>query len=719
MSDLLVAAISSGGVLLLLLWLPGLVIALYFGRNHSVTLTDAFFLGLLWNVVLGLALTPFTNDAAIIALGARVATTALVLSFILYQYRNYGGLDSTRVRRLFFDTVTLSHVVIVTSVSLIFVSVLATHNVGYDEVSNFEYLYRTIEGSVYPEYRRVVGAWEAARYPMWGLVSSIFINQELERILFIYYFLGISVLAAFVLKIYEFLLDRGLRHLSALAGMAIIAVVLTAGSLDNYFNYGIYPLQQAKLIYILGLLYLINGWWFKRSGVYLILGLGLIHAAVFSHLNLIPLHAVTMFLAVILITIRFRKNQRTMIWKYGIILVFPLVIAMPSAILPSTGFILQIESSNIETQSIEQVGAPAISAGIALSNGETEPRSIFDWLQYGERTAFYLGRAFSIEILLIPIIVGLLLLFGNAIRFPLVIVVSSMLFILTVCAVTISKQIVSSSLRSGAVWMITDILRSGLLNHTEGKIFTDPYTGLFLKLMGSRNIEEMKPGNELLAFSPLFPLECRANAAARLGANNDDRIALNGRYWGEPAVARWSMQHAGGFDVFLDGLREARDLGSIEKLEQAVLYGARAIAQQIDIPILVVNGDLGELGSGCAIGLLNAASQDIQIYRDTAIVSLNDLLVGEKFIFEFEPKEELVVLREQFAYEPGAEPLRLTGGTMLELNKGGKLGERLDFGVVQSSDRVIAVFQLGVGHFYGLGTLRSIVINRQQPNSQF
>lgn len=675
------------------IWLLGVVLCLLLCRRSLWTFTDAFFLGLLWNALISLFVVPFLSDTFTISLVIKAVSVLLLLGFSLSFLLNksrYRGCFTGVFRR----SLSKNHILLAMGVALIVMSFVVTHTLGFDDIAHLKYLNEAKTGESYPVFRLLVGEWEAARYPLFGLLIGELGQYITGSALFLYYTLGVTIFIAFILKVYEFLLAGNLKKLVAFSTVLLVASVLMIGGADNYFNYGLYPLQQSKLLFIVGLLYILLGWGIQRSKDYFFIGAGLLIFAVLYHLNLLLLYAVLAPLIILYIYIRRSSRKQWLVFSLSFILL-PLL-AVPAALSPENGFLRYEEPP----AKVSTGGAPTVKkekpSQFALLM--IKAKKMLSWVKNGRYKSKYFKRIFSLDILLIPLILLLVLQISFLTKFSFLAIFIALIIFAQQMITVIPKQFMASMFHSGTFWMISDLSRSRIsFSGHSARTLTDPYTTIFLKVFGVKNIQEMTDQQHVLSFSPQFSEFGKKYVASQLQLSKDDRFLFNGRYWGMRAVDQWKGVEKGSLRHFSSNLDDFYEKGNVQRLRSMARRGFDYAKMQINMPVLTSKPDLEEVQYQNLLDSL--PKEPVNIYRHAALINLSNLVIGDEVRLEFEGKGDPDYVGF-FAKGKGGKSLNITGKKRV-----------FTFEVTDNFSHVALLFEMDLGHLGGLGTMESVSIS--------
>ena len=511
---------------------PGYLIGLSMARR---SVADYFFIGFLVNATLIIVVSFFSPDKDLVIRLVYIALTLLtsVLAVVHWPSKKGdtegGGSDrsSQKVKHVFWVGLTST---------LFFAGHVAFHNLGYDDIAHLQYLTSVSEGERFPLYRSIVGGWYGARYPYFGIVIGTLGSGMRAGTFLSYYVIGVMVLTFFLVKVYEEIYHFQGNYKTAVAGAALGAMILHIGGIDSYFNFGLYPLQQSKLIVLTGLLYLLVRPNTRISFTNFTIGTMLVTLGVSYHLNLLLLVPPYLLILVLILFLRV-SNWRTRARWLVMSLIFPFLVIV-GGIVGSNQIIKYQEPFAGAT-------APATETSSRVNSPDVEKDQsarIGDWITKGRQAKLYMNRAYGVEILLLS---GLFLV-STAIKLS---SISWLLVLLSLGALgfgaitsaqRLPSQALSAMVRSGPIVFVADLLRSGIdieSLHKKG-VITDPYSSAILRSLGVRSVAEVQLPAIQYFFSPLFTLEGVGYGILREGFDHDKIILLNTRLWGPMAFER-------------------------------------------------------------------------------------------------------------------------------------------------------------------------------------
>ena len=284
---------------------PGWVVMRCFRRD--VSLSDAFAVGILIATTALLFFSLILDGIDSIALAYRVTLlgVTIISLFRLLSERQSGRYWRSEI------TLTFSRFpVFLSSITILgaFLFVV-THNIGFDDIAHLQYLADIKDETIFPVFIEVRESWSVARYPLFGLLVKGITLDFAGGGFFGYYFFGLFVLVFFLAKVYDVVLEAKPNSKAGSAAYLISLCILIIGSFDNYLNFGLYPLQQAKLIFLTGIVYLVAFVRDRDSKVLLFLGGTLIAVSFIYHFNMLLLAPLALALGAALFFME-RKDRR-------------------------------------------------------------------------------------------------------------------------------------------------------------------------------------------------------------------------------------------------------------------------------------------------------------------------------------------------------------------------------------------------------------------------
>ncbi len=603
--------------------IPGWLIARLSGRK--VSLSDGFATGILAVIFVTLAAAlVFANIEAISIAARGLLLTVSVLA--VWRLLRAGGSVSQEAQafvRAIKEFPWLLSLVIVVATALFILS----HNLGFDDIAHLYYLSK-IKGEVlFPVFIEVREGWFVGRYPLFGLTIGVLSKGILGGGFYTYYFIGLATLIFLLAKIYDVVKARSGSIRTASAFYLLAATILIAGSFDNYLNFGLYPLQQAKLLFLLGSVFLIVFLFDRQHILSLVLSGGLLASSLAYHFNLL-LFAPVVIIAGMCVLIIERKRARSL-KALALILVIPLMIGT-LALRPESGFVRFEEPVREAVEQIEVVKPPKPSA---LELVWARLKSIAKWVSDGHYRDFYIARVYSLEMLLIPVLV----LGGSYLRIiPALYPAGLVLFLISFgvhAGARLPAQWASAILQGGPWLIATDFLRSGInVNGSKSSIFyTDAYTALVLNRLGVSNVVgvDSKIANQI--FSPLIsaPSLDFKNSLDSGARGRDIRFLVNSRYWGMGVLKKYGVLGE------LPSLELDNDINGVfsdaqsRKLDRILASLLPIAKSQIAMPMIELTRESVEdaVSRSTSVGPNNQPR--VAVYRDSALIKLPGLKSGE------------------------------------------------------------------------------------------
>ena len=693
--------------------LPGWLIARLFGRN--VSLSDGFATGILAVIVATLASALTFSNIETISIAAR-GLLASVSVLAIWQLLRAGGRVSQEAQafiRSAKEFPWLLSLVIVVATSLFILS----HNLGFDDIAHLHYLSK-IKGEVlFPVFVEVREGWFVGRYPLFGLTIGMLSEGLPGGGFYTYYLIGIATLIFLLAKIYDVVKARSGSIRTASAFFLLATTILIAASFDNYLNFGLYPLQQAKLLFLLGSVFLIV-FLFDRQHIFsLVLSGGLLASSLAYHFNLL-LFAPVVIIAGMCVLIIERKRARSL-KALALILVIPLMIGT-LALRPESGFVRFEEPVREAVEQIEVVKPPKPSA---LELVWARLKSIAKWVSDGHYRDFYIARVYSLEMLLIPVLV----LGGSYLRIiPALYPAGLVLFLISFgvhAGARLPAQWASAILQGGPWLIATDFLRSGIdVNGSKSSIFyTDAYTALVLNRLGVSNVVglDSKVANQI--FSPLI-LDPSPDVKKSLesGAQGHDiRFLVNSRYWGRGVLKKYGVLGELPLlevDNDINGVFSDAQSRKLDRILASLLPIAKS---QIAMPIVELTRESVE-DIGTLFQSVDPSNRPrVAVYRDSALLKLPALGPGDVAVLKVDGVGDFFEVMIRGQGERYFKALALLSGDQ----EAGELFEA-DFALihVDHQERVITVeatqplrdlevfLTLDTGHLAGLGEIWHIDI---------
>ena len=559
------------------------------------------------------------NFSAIVFL----VTSAALVSFSYWRLYRENGLNLS----IAMDRSTIAKAMLGLFIALLATVSALSHSLGYDDVTHLDYLIDVGKGSPFPVYRPLFGGWEIARYPMFGIVISGLGSHSPGGALFLYYLFGILILSALCLKLFDILECRGLSILQSLGATGIIFGVLSLGlaDYDSFLNFATYPFQGARLILILGSIYLFFEWPNQQERKSVVIGLGLILVGSLWHPNsvIISFLYVATFLVIAFATAP--RSKITFILKlYGACLVTAVFcFTSPNPIIrPSVGATNNeiIHTNIITTVSVvedtsTEIDKPVVEKFLSDFFAPLSHRyysRVWPLTEYIKR----IGWLF----LIIPLFLFFLMRF-NLLRLGSIYIIISALMVGTQLLLTLPKQAIGSMINSGTYWMLVDLAPSIKHVNRRNTSFTDSYTALYLNHLGFMDVRNLEYGAQVSLFAPISPPHIRYQTASLVSASRQATFLLNNRYWRNPSdppwpFSPWSIDRHDNSP--LAKVRSYRGLNDIREYFLEAGLGLYAAMTSPATPIRNVE-QFASFGQA-----LYPTLDSTIIYRDIAIVSLQN-----------------------------------------------------------------------------------------------
>ena len=694
--------------------LPGWLIARLFGRN--VSLSDGFATGILAVIFATLASALTFSNIETISIAAR-GLLASVSVLAIWQLLRAGGRVSQEAQafiRSAKEFPWLLSLVIVVATSLFILS----HNLGFDDIAHLHYLSK-IKGEVlFPVFVEVREGWFVGRYPLFGLTIGMLSEGIPGGGFYTYYFIGVATLIFLLAKIYDLVRVRSGSTRTASAFYLLAVTILIAASFDNYLNFGLYPLQQAKILFLFGSIFLI-AFLFDRQHLFnLILSGGLLAGSIAYHFNLFLLAPVVIIAGMCVLIIE-RKRSRSL-KALALILVIPLMIST-LALRSESGFVRFEEPVREAVEQIEVAKPPEPSA---LELIWMRLKSIAKWISDGHYRDFYIARVYSLEMLLIPVVI----LGGSYLRATPVLYPAGLLLFLIAFGVQAGARLptqLASMLLQGGPWMVAmDFWRSGIdVNRSKNSfLYTDAYTALVLSGLGVSNVVglDSKIANQI--FSPLIsePSPAVRNSFESFASASDVSLLMNARYWGMGVLKKYGVLGELPLLEVDNDIRGMIAYAQNRKFERIVAALLPIAKRQVAMPMVEVYRESVDDNWLRSPGAHPNNQSRVTIYRDSALIKLPDLGFGEVAKLNVDGVGDSfdVMVRTQ-----GERYLK--GLTLLSSNKHKDSFSEIDFALihVDHQDKVITVeatqpmrdvelfLTLDMGHLAGLGEIWDIDID--------
>ncbi len=691
------------------LWLPGKLICSIGSNAHSRTTTDAFFAGWLWLVTVTIILSPFVRSSYDLALLVRLLSGVLAILFVITNlYKKFSKTGSNTIEPVKVGCIT-DKLLISLFVFVFLFSHVLTHNLGFDDVSNLQYIHRGLQENPFPIYRTLVGYWQAARYPAFGTLNVVLAQGITGGAFYIYYLLAFLLFANVLTKTYEWVFADRQRRLHALLVVTIVAAILMFVGLVNFFNHGIYPFQQSKLLFITGIIYFYKGLRTSDISFNVVLGAGLLVAGWLYHLNLIILY-VLVFPILLLSVLLFARSVKAKIQMMVILVGFPLLLTLPAVIFSGNSFIRYKEPPpKVYTGVIKKTKPLTFWQRI-----EKRVDLVVQWIKQGRQKEAYFNRIISYEI---PLIV-LLVFFSTKIRYnrkglDVCIIVLLFLMMFFHSLTILPRQALLSVYRSGPFFMLLDIVRS--TTQSKGVYLTDPYTALYLRVLSGAKVSVLNDLQQTLLFSPLVTSDDVGPFNSDLAPLKDKTIVFNGRFNGRKAVSCLIDGKQGSHSQLTDNMEKWIEENNYQVLPSIFSTVSKCFLEQVIAPILIFNG----FDKMIADKYLPIEYDTPSIYRDASVVSFHNITAGDtvkiRFLFRGDSIKRLVASRDNDFLimlksddpDPASRYSKNIREQIVEIKW-----------LKDMASKKLFFLASGYGHFGGLGTIESVSVVHDKQGSK-
>jgi len=613
--------------LFLQILVPGWVVMRCFRR--SISLSDAFAAGVLIATTTFLFFSVLFDRIDSIALAYRITLVGVTIIslFRLLSERKSGRYWRSEIALSFCRfPVLLSSITILGSCLFV-----VTHNVGFDDVAHLKYLVDVKDETIFPVFIEVREGWSVARYPLFGLMVKGLTFGLASGGFFGYYFFGLGVLVFFLAKVYDVVLEARPNSKAGSAAYLISLAILIIGSFDNYLNFGFYPLQQAKLIFLTGIVYLIAFARDRDSKVFLLLGGALIAASFVYHFNMLLLAPLALVLGAGFLFVE-RKDRRGLL-ALVMVMVIP-VLTATMALRSDGGFVRHYEPVKEVVVEVDTVKPPEPAL---FEQVWTTVVNLALWFKDGHYKDFYFARVYSSEIVLIPFaVLGTIALGSISILYP----VSIMFFALTFTFQTVTRvptQAVSALIKSGPWVIAADFWRSDIAFKKEQKIFvTDAYTALVLNGLGYSPVNGLDAEKANQIFSPLIgePNLNARNAFFDIAGDASSSLLINSRYWGSRTLEKFGIEDpilVPEIDQILD-----RFINNGQKREMtSVVTSIIPIVREIvNSPLVEVSGEQISHYWNKPLRLEISEIPNVSYYRDSTVITIPNMLSDKNYLLE-------------------------------------------------------------------------------------
>lgn len=706
--SLLIMFLNSLLILVVQMILPGMLCGQRFARSSRWSLADSFFCGWVLNVFLAILFMPFVDTTGELALFTRIGLVVFCVAIIISQVlkADFGRLFGQLMESLRYSF-QLPKLLIGVAVLILFSLFTFSHNLGYDDVAHLHYIDQVIDGEIFPVYIDLVKRWQAVRYPSFGILTGVLASNITGSGLFLYYLIGLATLLSFLIKVYEFSSHRYSQPLHGLGCTALVGGLLVIAGLDNYFNYGLYPLGTAKILFLTGLLYLLFFRIIRMQKMILLIGSACITTSVLHHLNCVLLYAffIPLLTAFLFFT---RKNWKEWLGACCLFFLFA-ALTLPGVMKPGGGIIKYVKEPvkiSVDSGEVKKRKKPTIFEKIMLRS-----KQLLNWIKDGRYKNTYFKRVFSLEMLFIPTVVLLFYYFTLHKILMIALICSFFLIIGRDAARTVPKQLLVSAYRSGTSWFLFDLLRSTVDLRSKQAVYTDSYTGLYLKILGKPNVKIMKDFDQFVTFNPLVIENDPEKLAEKNRDETGEEILLNGRFFGIQAVSKVKGEEKDSLDRLAELARRFNLNSSLLHLAP-LLSGAGTVARkQLLLPLVRIPANKTAAEQFEKIQLADLRDKnDVRIWRDQAVIVLKDLKKSQK-----------IEVNVSYVGESLDVLAQLGGGQTNPLRRVDvpRWKKRMFLTVKQDVDNLLLVIKADRGHFNGLGQIRSVEVSHLSDSDKF
>ncbi len=637
MPDFATVIVSALSAICFYLFLPGILINLWLCRGRIFAFSEAFFWGWLFLVSSVCVLIPFASSTKILAsLVSIIILLFAVCCFIVWLRQAVLG---EMFKRFYYSirAISSSHVALFIITLLLFTSFVSTHNLGFDDTFHLSYLLQSVHNTPFHTFIPLSKylAVQLANYPFFGAVLGIIASGTDGSVIFVYYTTGFFVLFFFIVTCYNSIESRCSNRFQSFSIISLIFFFLIFIGWDNYFNFCIYPLQQAKLLFLTGLSFILLYFFLDSSFTsQLFLGFSLCTAAVLHHANLIILYVLLVILVFFVIIVTRRYPRR--IW---LLLAVP-ILSLSAGLYPGKGFVrfdYQPLSRISKTQ--EKVDKPVAIPRNFQAKTHTQKNTeekklekedvgtkIKKIIKYFHKLRLRLKRVLTLEMLFIPIIILTSPLLFQTTVLNYVSLLFSSIAVFYLCVTTIPRQALISLYYSSPFWMVYDIYSSRNVFISQHRYLSDPYTALYLKLTLNLESCALDPVSEVLFFSPLFKPGTEKLAASLKKFSPSDKTVLNLRYWGLSSLSRVPQKvgrySSSGAQLNIKGDRQDlfNSVGFFSEMKSLIRQRIKGGLFISEIPVR------SETDSVCDISkYLVDERSDFSFYNDAAVVRIRDL----------------------------------------------------------------------------------------------
>jgi hypothetical protein len=568
--------------------LSGRTTLFLFDRKNSWTLVDSMSTGLViacmvFIICISVGLTESEATLSIILIAVMLISAQIFLTFFsktekILQTRSAVSLP----KLLLFLTIVFA-----TGLSIL------SHPLGYDDTAHLEYLLNVHEQSPFPVFRPLIGNWEIARYPLFGLLISGLGSITVGGEIYLYYLISISVFACLILKIFEVFKSSGGTTRQSLGMSLAVFSILGVGFLDydSFLTFANYPFQSSRLIIMLGGLYLFFDWFRNGRRLAIAVGIGLLWVGSIWHPNSAPI-ALLYFLALTVLVITKSPYRK----KFSLAISAIATLAFLTFIVFSSEPIIRDNPDSTHRVVIDSIEKPRASISV-----DTQPTESLDsgfsfrelitnaFNQRFESRSWplttYLKRIGLLSFV-VPLWIFIAIKYKWLVKGGLFITIS-LIAVASQLLLTVPKQAIGSIIKSGTVPMLLDLHPFLLSKEPKSTVVTDSYSALYLKLLGFENILDIEYGTQFGLFSPISSPKTRKNIISLFQDPEDINFIVNTRLWRDPQLGEWPFSNWRNSRKSVLG--DIQDYRGVSDIQTYFANGLRGLITPVYSPLILGN----------------------------------------------------------------------------------------------------------------------------------
>jgi hypothetical protein len=534
-------------------------------------------------ICISVGLTESATTLSIILIAIFLILTEIFLSF----FSKTKKILQTRSEVLLPKVFLFLTIVIATGFSIL------SHPLGYDDTAHLDYLLNVHDQSPFPVFRPLIGNWEIARYPLFGLLISGLGSITVGGEIYLYYLISISVFACLILKIFEIFKSSGGTTRQSLGISLLVFSVLAIGfaDYDSFLTFANYPFQSSRLIIILGGLYLFFDWFRNGRRLAIAVGVGLLWVGSLWHPNSVPI-ALLYFLALTVLVI-IRSPYRK---KFSLAISAIATLAFLTFIVLSSEPIIRANPDSTHRVVIDSIEKPRASISVNtqptkfLNSGFSFWESITNAFNQRFETRSWPLTTYLKRIGLLSFVVPLWIFI--AIKYKWLVkggffITISLITVTSQLLLTVPKQAMGSIIKSGTVPILLDLHPFFTSKDPESTVVTDSYSALYLKLLGFENILDIEYGTQFGLFSPISSPKTRENITSLLQNPEDINFIVNTRLWRDPQLGEWPFSNWRNSRQSLLG--DVQDYRGVTDIQTYFANGLRGLITPVYSPTILVN----------------------------------------------------------------------------------------------------------------------------------